>query len=233
MTLLLAPGFMTDADLWGDMSGELNAFGPCIDVDLSRDDSIEAMARRALAGAPPSFVMIGFSMGGYVAREIARQAPDRVAGLVLIATSARADTPDQERRKALQATRAGRGAFGGLTRAAIASTLHPDRMDDAELIERIRAMSVRLGADVFRRQCMLARPGDLDRLSDIRCPTLILAAAADRVRTMAEAKELHAGIAGSDLVVVEGAGHMLPLEAPDRLAKIIVDWIAARGLVAA
>ena len=147
--------------------------------------------------------------------------------LVLIATSARADTPEQERRKALHARQSAGQAFSGLSRAAVVSSLHPDRAGDDSLIARLQAMAARLGGEVFRRQCALARHADGDRLHEIQCPTLIVAGDKDRLRSFEEAEELQAGIAGSDLVLIEGTGHMLPLEAPERLAQEIVDWVKA------
>jgi pimeloyl-ACP methyl ester carboxylesterase len=77
--------------------------------------------------------------------------------------------------------------------------LHPKDRDNEALIERVRAMGTRLGGDVFRRQSMLERPGDLDRLSEIRCPTLVVAASQDQLRSLEEARELQAGIPGATL----------------------------------
>jgi pimeloyl-ACP methyl ester carboxylesterase len=85
---------------------------------------------------------------------------------------------------------------------------------------------MRLGGEVFRRQSMLERPGDLDRLHEIRCPTLVVAADHDGLRSMEEAKEMQAGIAGAAFAVIEDSGHMIPIEAPDRLGDVIVPWLA-------
>ena len=221
--LLLLPGFMMDDDLWADVTPELQRWGPVAHADLGRDDSIPAMARRTLEQAPEAFLAIGFSMGGYVAREIARMAPGRIRGLVLVATSARPDGPGQARRKVAAAEGAGR--FAGLSRGAVLSALHPERTHDQALIRRVQAMAVRRGPMAFRRQSLLDRPGDADRLGDIRCPTLILAGADDRLRSAAEAEELHRGIAGSELGVVEGAGHLIPLEAPEAFVAAVARWL--------
>jgi pimeloyl-ACP methyl ester carboxylesterase len=227
LAILLVPGFMTDHDLWRDLGSDLAAFGPLSHADLSRDDSIEGMARRALTEAPLSFILIGFSMGGYVAREMVRLAPRRVRALVLVATSARGDTEAQKQRKAAFA-QASTTAFAGLSRSAVMSSLHPDRAGDEGMIERVRAMSTRLGGDVFRRQSLLKRNEDLSRLSEIRCSTLIIAAAQDRLRSLDEAKELHNGIAGSTLEIIQDCGHMIPVEAPLHLAQAIVRWLNSR-----
>jgi pimeloyl-ACP methyl ester carboxylesterase len=226
MSLLLVPGFMADETLWRDLEAPLAPFAPLHYADLRHDGSIEAMARRALAEAPPSFLLVGFSMGGYVAREIARLAPGRVRALVLIATSTRPDTPAIRQRKGAIGSAAPSIAFSGLSRTAVATSLHPKDRDNEALIERVRAMGTRLGGEVFRRQSMLERPGDLDRLDAIRCPTLVVAAAQDQLRSLEEARELQAGIPGATLAIIEDTGHMIPIEAPDRLAGVIVPFLA-------
>ncbi len=228
MSLVLLPGFMLDADLWHDVSGRLQTFGPLIHADLGRDDTMVAMARRTLATAPASFALIGFSMGGYIAREMVRIAPERVRALVLIATSARDATPLQTQRKAAAADRVGAAGLAGLSRSAVARSLHPDRAGDVALTGRIHAMGTRLGKEAFLRQCRLDRRGDLDQLHEIRCPTLVVAGEQDRLRSLAEATELHQGIAGSDFAVIKDTEHMIPMEAPDRLVEVIVPWLADR-----
>ncbi|MFK3739865.1 alpha/beta fold hydrolase [Massilia sp. TN1-12] len=227
MAILLVPGFMADETLWNDMLPALERFGPVVHADLRHDTSVEAMARRVLETAPPSFLLVGFSMGGYVARAIARQAPERVRALVLVATSTRPDTPSLQKRKGAIGAAAPSIAFSGLSRVAVASSLHPKQRDNEAMIECVRAMGVRLGGEVFRRQSMLDRPGDLERSHEIRCPTLVVAAAEDRLRSIDEAREMAAAIPGAVLEVVEDSGHMIPIEAPERLLDIVVPWLAA------
>ena len=216
---------MADETLWNDMMPALERFGPVVHADLRHDTSVEAMARRVLAAAPPDFLLVGFSMGGYVARAIARQAPERVRALVLVATSTRPDTPALQQRKGAIGKAAPSIAFSGLSRTAVATSLHPKERDNEALIERVRAMGVRLGGEVFRRQSVLDRPGDLDRLGEIHCPTLVVAAAQDRLRSLEEAREMADGIAGASLVVIEDSGHMIPVEAPQRLLEVMVPWL--------
>jgi len=232
MALLLVPGFMADETLWNDMTAALARFGPIQHADLRHDTSVEAMARRALASAPSSspssFMLIGFSMGGYVARDIARLAPEygkQVAALVLVATSTRPDTPSMRQRKGAVGHAAASIAFSGLSRTAVATSLHPKDKHNEALIERVRAMGMRLGGEVFRRQSVLDRPGDIERLGEIRCPTLVIAADQDQLRSLEEAQELQAGIPDASLVVIEETGHMIPIEAPERLLDVIVPWL--------
>lgn len=229
MAILLVPGFMADETLWSDVTAALERFGPIVHADLRHDGSVEAMARSVLAAAPPAFLLVGFSMGGYVARAIARQAPDRVRALVLVATSTRPDTPALQQRKGAIGRAAPSIAFSGLSRTAVATSLHPKQRDNEALIERVRAMGVRLGGEVFRRQSMLERPGDLARSGEIRCPTLVVAAAEDRLRSLDEAREMAAAIPGARLEIIEDSGHMIPIEAPQRLLEVIVPWLEAHA----
>ncbi|WP_113132435.1 alpha/beta fold hydrolase [Hyphomicrobiales bacterium] len=225
MAMLLVPGFMLDADLWRDVVPALSEFGPATYADLSQDSSIPAMARRALGEAPSKFVLVGFSMGGYVAREIVRQAADRVTALILIATSARGDSDVELQREKAIAGQTGSAVFKGLSRTAVVSSLHPDNAERVDIIARIQAAGQRLGGDVFRRQSMIDRRDERDDLKTIRCPTLVIAGEQDRLRSRTEALELHQGIAGSGFEIIEHTGHMVPMEAPQRLAAVIGEWL--------
>lgn len=224
--MLIIPGFMTDPSLWDGVIDRLQPYGPVVHADLGLEHTLDGMARRALAQAPAqSFILVGFSMGGYVARELVRMAPERVAALVLVATSSRPDTAALARSKGAIANADASLSFNGLSRRAVATSLHPRERDNEALIERVRAMGLRLGAEVFRRQSMLVRPGDTDRLHEITCPTLIVAAGHDQLRGIGDARELHEGIAGSTLRVIEDSGHMIPLEAPQALADVVTGWL--------
>jgi pimeloyl-ACP methyl ester carboxylesterase len=221
--VVLVPGFMTDATLWDDVAAALSRIGPVVRADISEGATIAAMADLVLAVCPPRFVLCGFSLGGYVAREIVLRVPDRVAGLALIATSARPDGAVQAQRQAA-AHAVAPAAFRGLSRAALADSLHPRHASDEALIERIRAMNVRLGPEVFMRQSALRRGDDRGRLPGIACPTLVVAGDGDRLRSLDESRELAEGIAGARLSVIEESGHMIPVEQPARLAEAILDW---------
>lgn len=170
MSMLLVPGFMLNGDLWRDVVPEMSNFHPIMHVDLSRDASIHDMAQRALESAPETFTLVGSSMGGYVAREIVRQAPERVHSLVLIATSARGDTDLQRQRKAAVSGQTNGLAFSGLSTSAVTSSLHPKNAERIDLIDRVKSMAQRLGGEVFRRQSLIFRDDERALLSCIKCP---------------------------------------------------------------
>jgi len=225
MAVVLISGFMADETLWDDLIAPLEDFGPVIPLALREGETIEEMARALLPRLPERFHLAGFSMGGYVAREIARLVPEKVESLMLIATSARGDTEEmiRQRRSALKSPPE---RFKGLSRPAIQSSLHPDLKDDAQMLARVRDMGLRLGGHVFHRQSALARSGDKDQLSKITVPTLIISADADMLRSEEEQDELQYGIRGADRASVQGSGHMIPLEQPRALLSLMKSWLA-------
>ena len=223
MNIVVTPGFMLDADLWTDTHVALEEIGPVLCADFSQGDSIEAFAEQLLEDAMPGpFLLVGFSMGGYVAREAVRRAPDRVPALVMCGTSARGDGALQARRQASAGAKSAK-AFTGLSRNAILRAFADDEADPG-LVERVRQMGDELGGEVFMRQSNLHRAGDIDLLDQITCPTLVIAGEKDRLRSIAESEELRDGIPGATMTVMEGVGHMMPMEAPDALSRIIIDW---------
>lgn len=227
--LLLVPGYMLDETLWDDMLPALRALGPVAFGGLAEGDTVEAMARRILDAAPAEFALAGFSMGGYIAREIARMAPRRVRALVLIAASSRPDSALRREQRAMAARNTPSGPFRGLSRGAIVSSLHPEHAGNEALIARVRNMGVRLGRDVFVRQSLLERHGDLAQLGAIACPTLVVAGGQDQMRALDEARELAEHIPRASLCIIDGAGHMVPLEQPAALAAAMAAWLGERG----
>ncbi|MGW8394261.1 alpha/beta fold hydrolase [Pseudoduganella sp. HUAS MS19] len=219
--LVLIPGYMLDDALWDGMLPFLPSELPLHFASLAEGDSIAAMAHAVLARCPPQFSLLGFSMGGYVAREVVRLAPGRVQSLALVATSSRADLPLQVEQRTRAARATPLGPFRGLGRAAIAQSLHPDNAANETLVAQVRTMGARLGREVFVRQSLIVREADADRLSGIQCPTLVVAAAEDQLRSAEEARELADGIPGAKLVTVPDAGHLIPLEQPQALASLL------------
>ncbi len=225
--LVLIPGYMLDDALWDGMLPFLPSELPLHFASLAEGDSIAAMAQAVLARCPPKFSLLGFSMGGYVARDIVRLAPQRVQALALVATSSRADAPLQAEQRGKAARATPLGPFRGLGRAAIAQSLHPDNAGNEALVAHVRAMGERLGREVFVRQSLIVRDADTARLADIRCPTLVVAGAEDQLRSADEARELADGIPGARLETVPGAGHLIPLEQPQALAAAVARHFCA------
>lgn len=227
LQLLLLPGFMLDQTLWDDMRAGLQQLGQLHFGDVGQDDSISAMAARVLQQAPPRFILIGFSMGGYVAQAIMQQAPERVIALALLNTSARQQNPREIAGNKVQLELAKQVPFKGLTSRALASSLHPDLAHDRVLLERLQAMALRNGKDVFIRQLSALRSDGYAELHKIQCPTLIVASSNDQLSSIAESQQMLEQIATAHMVLVENCGHMTPLEKPQQLLQILSDWISS------
>ena len=215
---VLCPGFMNDRDLWSRI---LPAIGSYTFTDQSQDVTLDGMVQRLLDIAPPQFILIGFSMGGYVARHIYLAAPERVTALILANTSARpSDAKIIERnRKMISITE--QNGFQGLSRKACQKALHPENRNDESLLKEMQDMALRLGQTSFINQLGLGRPNGLLTLAEIKCPTLVIWSRQDKLRSLEEAEELANGIPNAKLEIIENCGHMTPMEAPEKLIALL------------
>ena len=225
--LVLLPGFMCDADLWADMAGDLGKLGTVHYGNVYQDDTLEGMARRVLAESPERFVLVGFSMGGFVARVLTLMAPGHVAGVAFVASSAREYTAAERERRIkgnLPGDRPRRANPG------VALGLHPDREREPVLLGRLRDMQRRLGPEVRARQSALIRRDGYVDLERIACPSLVVACRQDRLRSLAETERMARHLPHSHFNIIEDCGHMAPLEKPHELAKVLADWIVREHL---
>lgn len=216
-TIVLAPGFMTDYDMWRDFVPFLKDYN-VIYADFREGQTLQELAASNLSRCPERFILIGFSLGGYISRHMLYQAPERVEALVLIGTSTRPSVPPVTDGSATK-------MFRGMSRSALKRAVHVDRENDEVLIARLKDMGERLGAEVFARLSALERQSDLEQMKHIKCPVLVVTADQDRLRTMEESTEM-AEAARAPLVVLKHCGHMMPMEEPEQLANIVLPWLA-------
>lgn len=215
---------MCDRDLWTDMAPDLGALGTLHYGNVYEDSTLEGMARRVLDSSPERFVLVGFSMGGFVTRVLALVAPGRVAGVAFVASSARGYSAEEvARRKA--GYRPGDRPPRAAGAIATAQGLHPDREKDPVLLERLRNMQRRLGPNVRARQAALLRPDGYADLERIACPSLVVACRQDRLRTFAETERMARHLPQARFAILEDCGHMAPLERPRELAALLASWI--------
>ncbi len=228
--LLLLPGLLNDAELWRDQISGLADVARCHVADLTRGESLRELAEQVLETAEPTFALAGFSMGGYVAQEIARIAPERIERLALIDTAIRIDTPERAaQRKATNAAAGREGAFLGIADRLMASYVDPSRLDDKDLTGRIQAMTQRLGREVFLRQNALPREDGAAALRALRCPIVIICGEHDAITPLAGQHEMARAIGCSHMVLIPNAGHMTPMEAPDAVNAALRRWLARTG----
>ncbi len=224
---VLIPGLLTSARLYAEQIPELWRFGPVTIADHTRDDTMAGLARRILAAAPPRFALAGLSMGGYIAFEIMRQAPERVAKLALLDTSALPDTAEQsESRRALIAL-AESGRFAEVPDQLHPRLVHESRRDDEALRRILRHMAAETGVAAFVRQQVanMGRPDSRPGAAAIRCPTLVLVGDGDQFTPPERAAEIAGIIAGARLVTVRECGHASTLERPREVNEALVEWM--------
>jgi pimeloyl-ACP methyl ester carboxylesterase len=224
--LLLLPGLLCDARLWRDVVEGLGGAARPQIADLTQDDSMAQMARRALAKAPERFALAGLSMGGYVALEIMRQAPERVTHLALLDTSAQPDDAERasKRRAGIESIKLGR--FIGVSRGLLASLLTPQHLGTA-LAEEVQAMSERVGQEAYIRQqtAILGRTDSRPGLEAIKVPTLVGVGALDLLTPPPLAREMASGIAGAELMVFPDAAHLPTMENPEAVVAAMRGWL--------
>ena len=227
--VLLVPGLMSSPRLFSDQIPALWRFGPIAVADHTRDDSMGAIARRILSMAPPSFVLVGISMGGYIALELLRQAPDRVFKLGLLDTTARPDTHEQSERRRATIDLAQHGRYSEIPDLLFPLVVHPSRRDDEGLRQILRLMAAETGCEAFVRQqrAIMTRPDSRPGLGSISCPTLVLVGDSDQVTPPDCAAEIAAAIPGAQLVVLRECGHASTLEQPDRVTQLLAEFLAS------
>ncbi|MBI3447064.1 MAG: alpha/beta fold hydrolase [Magnetospirillum sp.] len=226
--LVLLPGLLNDGRLWAHQSQALGGRLPVSVGDLTEDESLAGMALRVLESAPPRFALAGLSMGGYVAMEIMRRAPERVERLALLDTTARPDLPEQtqRRRDAIDLARA--GGFDKIMPTMLPLLLHPDHLADSGLTALAKDMARAVGVEGFVRQqtAIMARPDSRPFLSAIACPTLVLCGADDGLTPPDRHEEIAALIPGAQRVVIEHCGHLSALEQPEAVSAALAIWLS-------
>jgi pimeloyl-ACP methyl ester carboxylesterase len=225
--LILLPGLLCDEALWVHQTRYLAEVADVAVADLTGRDSVAALAADVLATAPPRFAVAGLSMGGYVALEIVRQAPERIMKLALLDTNARADTDKQRRRRRGLMALADRGEFRGVTPRLLPMLIHPDRIGEEALTGEVMAMAERVGRDAFLRQqkLIMDRPDSRLWLSSIQLPTLVLCGRQDAISTREMHVEMADAIPGARLAIVEECGHLASLERPHATTALMRDWL--------
>lgn len=224
--IVLLPGLLCDEGLWRHASHHLASLADVRIPDLGAQTSIAAMADAVLRYAPERFALAGLSMGGYVALEIMRRAPQRVDRLALLNTHARPDTAEQSERRRRLVAMARQGRFDAVIETLLPAMIHPDRLDDAELVAAITAMKHRLGTAVFERQqqAIIHREDSRPALSAIDCPTLILAGRSDQIAPLESMGEMAQAIPRARLAIIEDCGHMSTMERPQAATALLRDW---------
>lgn len=193
------------------------------------DDTIEGFAQRLLDDAPPKFALVAHAMGGLVAFEVMRRAPERVAKLALISTLASADGPAQTARRQGYIDLVESGNFDQVVEERIPILFPEEKRNDTRLLGIARRMAADTGADTFlaQQRAIMARIDSRPTLGEIAVPVLLVWGEKDGITSRAHHEEIRDAIPGAKLEAIAGAGHLPTIEAPETVVRLLTDFIDA------
>lgn len=222
MTLVLLPGMMCDERLFQHMP-------PHICLDISQHDAVEALAADVLADAPETFALGGLSMGGIVAMEVIRQAPDRVTRLCLMDTNCEAESDKIKAFRQPQIDKALAGQLEYVMREEMKPNYLADGPRRADVLDLCMDMALSLGPEVFARQsrALRDRPDQKQTLQNWDKPTLILTGEDDRLCPLHRHTLMAELMPQASLTVIPNAGHLPTLERPQATAAALQGWLNA------
>ena len=226
--LILLPGLACDAALYRAQAPALAGPREVRVSDVhTRRATLPAMAAALLAEHPGPLALVGSSMGGMLALEVWRQAPDRVHGLALLGTTARADTPDLLRLRADAIRLFEQGRMDEVLQANLAFAFHPANAADGALAADYLAMVRRAGPAqlIAQNRAVMARADLRAELPRVACPTLVMVGDSDRLTPPEGAEEIAATIPGARLELLPRCGHLLTWERPARVLAALQDWL--------
>ncbi len=228
-TLILLPGLLCDAALWAAQVEGLADIADVRVADLTDANSMAGLAHGVLREAPERFALAGLSMGGYVAQEIMRQAPQRVTHLALIDTNARADTPEQSENRKRVMKLAEAGKLDQVVQEMLPNLLHPDNLHNPATADVFGQMAARIGVPAFLNQqtAIMNRVDGRADLARVECPTLILCGEQDALTPVKVHEEMLGSIgASAKMKVLADCGHLSPIEQPLAVTNTMRRWLS-------
>ncbi len=228
LPIVFIPGLMCTGRIYEHQVLELGQTHPVILANHWSHDSMAGIAKSILDIAPDRFALVGTSMGGYAAFEILRQAPDRVAKLALLSTSARPDAPEKSAQRREQVGAARKFGVKGGTKALYPNLVHPARHEDAALLQVFLDMAEEAGVEGFARQidAIIGRADSRPLLPEINIPTLVVAGEDDKLIPPEHSKEIAEGIPEAKLELIPNCAHMGMIELPETYTRLLRDFLA-------
>jgi len=232
--VVLLPGLVCDATVWTHAAAALRARVPVSIASYDSLDSLGAMADKVLREAPPRFALAGHSMGGRIALEVFRRAPDRLAGLALMDTGtaplAAGDAGEREKAGRYELLEVARTqGMAAMAARWVQGMIWSPRLQETSLVDSVIEMFARSRADLFAAQirALLARPDAGPLLAQIACPALVLCGEQDSWAPAARHREMAEKIPGAALALIPECGHMCTLERPEAVTRALLDWHAS------
>lgn len=230
--LILLPGLAGDALMWHAQLAALAAWNPAVTDVHMRKRSVAEMAAALLAEFTGPLVLCGASMGGMIAMEAARQAPERIAGLALLGTTARPETPEMRKLREDAIELFAQDRVLEVIETNVGFAFHPQHARDPGLVQPYLEFVLRAGAAqlISQNQAVIERPDARAHLTRLRCSTLVMCGDADQLTPPENSREIAGLIAGAELVIVPHCGHMLSMEQPQEVNAALREWLERRAL---
>ncbi|HSI54978.1 MAG TPA: alpha/beta fold hydrolase [Ramlibacter sp.] len=224
---VLLPGLAGDETMWQAQLAALAPWQPAVADVHMHHDRIEAMARALLQKYSGPLVLCGASMGGMIAMEAARQAPQRMAGLALLGTTARPETPDMRQLRETAIELFAQGRVADVIEPNVAFAFHRENAGNAALVRAYIDFVLRAGADQLIRQnrAVIERPDARTHLPSIACPVLVMCGDSDQLTPPEYSREIATLVAGAEIMMVPRCGHMLTMERPDVVNAALSAWL--------
>lgn len=225
--LILLPGMMCDARLFAPQIAAFSAERPVMTMPLAGEPTMTGLAKRVLEHAPRRFALAGLSMGGIVAMEVIRLAPERVSRLALLDTNHLADPLDKGPIREAQVDKVRNGGL----REVMSEEMKPNYLAEGPALSEILGLCMEMadavGSDGFADQsrALQHRPNQTDTLRNISVPSLILCGVDDQLCPVERHELMRDLIPQSHLVVVDGAGHLPTLEQPEQTNAALTAWL--------
>ena len=227
--LLFLPGLICDARIYAPQISALEGSHAVDSYGMA--NSLTDMARIALNDADKlgadQFDLFGHSMGGRVALEVYRLAPERVRRLALVSTGVHCvGEKEPASREALKAIGHENG-FEALVDQWLPPMVADANRSNPDFYPAMREMCLSMGQEVFDAQisALVGRPPVEEMLWQISCPTLVMTGELDVWAPPAQHQAIAERIANSNLVIVPGSGHMIQMEAPDAVNEAVKSWL--------
>jgi pimeloyl-ACP methyl ester carboxylesterase len=227
--LALIPGLNNTAGVFKGVVGSLPAGIRAHALDNPALESVEEIAAHWLERLPGRFWLAGFSFGGYVSLAVLALAPERVRGIALVCSSPRADNEAAAQRRLAALDRVAQGGYLDMVDAQAVNAFHPDSLSNTALLAQRRQMVRDYGPTHYTAhvRATAARP-DRSALLDGRIPTLVVTASGDKVIPPETVQDYARHIPGAQFETVARAGHLLPMEQPAELARLLAAWMERR-----
>ena len=225
--LVFVPGLLCTDALFQPQIDALSASHSIHIAQTTDCETIDQMVEYMLDSVSGEIIVVGLSMGGYVAQEAARIAPDRISAIALLSTSAQPDDEARKRQRHELIKLSEIGRFKGVTPRLLPRFLSAEALEDEAMCQTVMDMAAEIGQKHFTSQqyAIMARRDQRPYLPSFHKPSLVLCGMADELTPPQLSEEMAGLLPRAELVLLDKIGHLSSLEAPEEVTQAIIRLI--------